>query len=194
MSLPPNGRMVLSCSSANIVSFINTEGVGLFQIGRDKTGFYPYDTDYIKENNSFAVSSGGMRGNACIPIIDIVSQEFTMLALLQDNTILPFGGKEHPVIHFPCMFIFCFRFSCILSTDIRGDRLATIIWACFSFFLTKVNSHSFDLMKELTEAEKHVTAETHEVMVSLEEKQKELTEYQTNIVNIKSMHQTYKHF
>jgi hypothetical protein len=40
-------------------------------------------------------------------------------------------------------------------------------------------------MKELTEAEKQVTTETHELLVSLDEKQKELTEYQTNIVNMK---------
>ena len=48
-------------------------------------------------------------------------------------------------------------------------------------------------MMKLTEAETHVTEETCELLVSLDEKQKELIEYQTNIVNIKSMHQTYKH-
>jgi hypothetical protein len=42
-----------------------------------------------------------------------------------------------------------------------------------------------NLMKKLTEAETHVTEETCELLVSLDEKQKELTEYQTNIVNIK---------
>jgi hypothetical protein len=40
-------------------------------------------------------------------------------------------------------------------------------------------------MKELTEAEKQITEETRELLVSLDEKQKELTEYQTNIVSIK---------
>jgi len=40
-------------------------------------------------------------------------------------------------------------------------------------------------MKELTEAEKQVTEETHELLVSLDEKQRKLSEYQTNIVNIK---------
>ena len=39
-------------------------------------------------------------------------------------------------------------------------------------------------MNELTEAEKQITEETRELLVSLDEKQKELTEYQTNIVNI----------
>ena len=53
---------------------------------------------------------------------------------------------------------------------------------------TKINNHldklQEDLMKELTWAEKHVTAETRELLVSLNEKQKELTEHQTNVVNI----------
>ena len=40
-------------------------------------------------------------------------------------------------------------------------------------------------MTELTEAEKHVTEETRELLVSLDEKQRELTEHQTSIVNIK---------
>jgi hypothetical protein len=40
-------------------------------------------------------------------------------------------------------------------------------------------------MKQLTEAEKQVTDETRELLVSLDEKQKELTEYQTNVVNIR---------
>jgi hypothetical protein len=40
-------------------------------------------------------------------------------------------------------------------------------------------------MTELDEAEIQVTEETRELLVSLEEKQKELTEHQTNIVNMK---------
>jgi hypothetical protein len=40
-------------------------------------------------------------------------------------------------------------------------------------------------MKQLTEAEKRATDETRELLVSLDEKQKELTEYQTNVVNIR---------
>ena len=36
-SLFPNGRMEFSCCKANTVSFINKEGVELFQIGKDKT-------------------------------------------------------------------------------------------------------------------------------------------------------------
>jgi septal ring factor EnvC (AmiA/AmiB activator) len=41
-----------------------------------------------------------------------------------------------------------------------------------------------DLLKDLTEAEKQITDETHELLVSLDEKQKKLSEYQTNIINI----------
>jgi hypothetical protein len=37
----------------------------------------------------------------------------------------------------------------------------------------------------MTEAEKQVTDETRALLVSLDEKQKELTEYQTNVVNIR---------
>jgi hypothetical protein len=42
------------------------------------------------------------------------------------------------------MCIFCFSLSCILLTDMGGDRPATIIWACLCFFLTKVNLQGFD--------------------------------------------------
>jgi DNA-binding beta-propeller fold protein YncE len=73
-SLLPDGRMVLSCYNTNIVRFINKEGVELFQIGKDKTGSSTYDTVYIKDNNSVAVSSGYI-GNGCIVIIDIESQK-----------------------------------------------------------------------------------------------------------------------
>ena len=54
---------------------------------------------------------------------------------------------------------------------------------------TKINNNldklQEDLMKELTEAEKQITDETRDLMVSLDEKQKELSEHQNNIVNIK---------
>ena len=62
---------------------------------------------------------------------------------------------------------------------------------------TKINNHldkfQEDLMNELTEADKLVTAETRELLVSLDKKQKNFTEYQTHIVNKKRIHQTYKH-
>jgi len=73
-SLLPDGRMVLSCYNTDTVSFINKEGVELFQIGKDRTGSCTFDTVYIKDNNSVAVSSG--RGiNGCIAIIDIASKK-----------------------------------------------------------------------------------------------------------------------
>jgi signal transduction histidine kinase len=54
---------------------------------------------------------------------------------------------------------------------------------------TKINNHldklQEDLMKQLTEAEKQATDETRELLVSLDEKQKKLTEYQKNAVSIK---------
>jgi hypothetical protein len=56
-SLLPDGRIVFSCYSSDTVRFINKEGVKLFQIGKDKTGSGTYDTVYIKDNNSVAVSS-----------------------------------------------------------------------------------------------------------------------------------------
>jgi hypothetical protein len=57
---------------------------------------------------------------------------------------IPSGRKEHPVIKLPFVVFFFFRVSYIFSTDMGGDRSATIIWACLSFFLRKVNSQGFD--------------------------------------------------
>jgi hypothetical protein len=124
--------MVFSCNSSDIVRFINKEGVELFQIGKDKTGSSTYDTVYIKDNSSVAVSWGGWGSKKCITIID------------KENTILPAGSKEHPVISVPFVFIFCFRLSCIFSTDMGGDSSATIICACLSFLRTKTISQGFD--------------------------------------------------
>jgi hypothetical protein len=58
-SLLPDGTMVFSCYEKGIVTFLNKEGVELFQLGKDKTGSLIYDTLYIKEDNSVAVSCGG---------------------------------------------------------------------------------------------------------------------------------------
>ena len=50
-------------------------------------------------------------------------------------------------------------------------------------------------MEELTEKEKGITVEIRDLMVSLDETQKELTEHQTYIVNIvNDMPPTYKPF
>ena len=75
-SLLPEGRMVLSCWGTDTISFLNKEGEISFQICRDKTCSSTYDTVYIKNNNSVAVSSG-FGGSRCISIIDIVSKEVT---------------------------------------------------------------------------------------------------------------------
>jgi hypothetical protein len=77
--------MVLSCYITNTVTFINKKGVELFQIGKDKTGSSTFDTVYIKDNNSVAVSSGGGR-NRCITIIDIESQKVMTTISIDENT------------------------------------------------------------------------------------------------------------
>jgi hypothetical protein len=56
---------------------MNNDGVELFQIGNDKTGFSTYDTVYIKDNNRVVVSSGP-EGNRCITI-----KRSTQKALIQ---------------------------------------------------------------------------------------------------------------
>ena len=60
-------------------------GVELFQIGKDKTGFETYNTVFIKDNNSVAVSSGG-GVNRCIAIIDRESQK-VMTTISMDTYI-----------------------------------------------------------------------------------------------------------
>ena len=84
-SLFPDDRMVFSCYNADIVRFMNKDGVELSQIGKDKIGSRTYDTVYIKYNNSVAVSSG-MDSNRCITIIDIESQE-VMTTISMDTDI-----------------------------------------------------------------------------------------------------------
>ena len=84
-SLLPEGRMVFSCYSSSTVRFINKEGVELFQISKDKTGSFTYDTVYIKDTNSVAVSSG-RGGKRCITIIDIESQK-VMTTISMDTYI-----------------------------------------------------------------------------------------------------------
>ena len=84
-SLLPGGRMVLSCNSTNTLSFINTGGVELFQISKDKTGPCTHNTVYIKDNNSVAVSSGD-GDNKCIAIIDIEIQK-VMTTISMDTYI-----------------------------------------------------------------------------------------------------------
>jgi DNA-binding beta-propeller fold protein YncE len=83
-SLLPDGRMVFSCYSSRTVIFINKEGIESFQISKDKTG--SFDTVYIKDINSVAVSSG-YGYNACIDIIDIESKK-VMTTISMDTFII----------------------------------------------------------------------------------------------------------
>ena len=54
---------------------------------------------------------------------------------------------------------------------------------------TKINNHldklQENLMKELTEEETKITRKTRELLISLDKREKDLTEYQTTLVNIK---------
>jgi hypothetical protein len=56
-SLPPEGKMVLSCWYDGTIRFINKEGVISSQIGEDKTGSRVYDAVYIKDSNSVLMLS-----------------------------------------------------------------------------------------------------------------------------------------
>jgi hypothetical protein len=58
--------MVFSCYNTAIVRFMDKDGVELFVIGKGKTGSYSYDTVYIKDNNSVAVSSGSVGNKVLI--------------------------------------------------------------------------------------------------------------------------------
>ena len=84
-SFLPEDKMVFSCYSTNTVRIFTKDGVELFQICKEKTGSDTYDTVYMKDNNSVAVSSGG-GSNRCITIIDVVSQE-VMTTISMDTNI-----------------------------------------------------------------------------------------------------------
>jgi hypothetical protein len=68
----------------------------------------------------------------------------TILELQQENTILPPGSKEQPLIELLLVFMFCLILSCIFSTDMGGDSSDTIICACLSLLRTKTISQGFD--------------------------------------------------
>jgi hypothetical protein len=96
-TLLTDGRMVLSSYGNNIVRFINKDGVELFQIGTDKTGSVTYDTVYIIDNNSVAVSSGG-GGNRCITIIDIDKKEI-MTTISMDTEIYSMAVRGRTIYY-----------------------------------------------------------------------------------------------
>ena len=94
-SLLPDGRMVFSCYSTSIVRFINKEGIESFQISKDKTG--SFDTVYIKDTNSVAVSSG-YGDNACIDIIDIESKK-VMTTISMDTFIIGMAVRGRTIYY-----------------------------------------------------------------------------------------------
>ena len=69
------------------------------------------------------------------------------------------------------------------SSTVKEQKRKRIIENEIQELRTKIKLQE-DLMKELTEAEQQVTTETHELHLSLDDKQRKLTEYQTNIANI----------
>jgi sugar lactone lactonase YvrE len=93
-SLLPEGRMVFSDYGTHTVSVINKDGVDLFQVGDI---YDTYDTVYIKDNNSVAVSSGG-GGKRCITMIDIESQE-VMTTITMDTVIYGMAVRGRTIYH-----------------------------------------------------------------------------------------------
>jgi F0F1-type ATP synthase membrane subunit b/b' len=83
-SLLPDGRMVFSYYSSDSIICISKNRVELIKIGKDKTGASSYDTVYIKDTNSVAVSSW-YGGNGCITIIDIESKKVTTTISINTN-------------------------------------------------------------------------------------------------------------
>jgi hypothetical protein len=96
-SLLPDGRMVFSCYGKHIATFLNKEGVELFQIGKDKTGSFTHDTLYIKEDNSVAVSSG-LDSKRCITIIGIESKK-VMATISMDTHNLGMAGRGRTIYY-----------------------------------------------------------------------------------------------
>ena len=144
-SLLPDGRMVFSCSSANIVRFINKEGIESFQISKDKIGSCTYDTVYIKDTNNVAVSSGGNGGDRCINIIDIESQK-VMTTISIDTYSLGMAVRGRTIYY--CTWyselkmlnlsdrsvsdIFSSDMSCVLYVATSGDK----------FYSANFNTHT----------------------------------------------------
>ena len=96
-SLLPDGRMLLSCNSKNILTFLNKEGVELFQMGKDKIGSSTYDTLYIKEDNSVVISSG-VQDKSCITIINIENQK-VMATISIDTNICGMAIKGRTIYY-----------------------------------------------------------------------------------------------
>ena len=89
--------MVFSCYNSSTLTFINKEGIELFQISKDNKGSFTYDTVYIKDNNSVAVSSG-FGAKACINIIGIESKK-VMKTISMDNYILGMAVRDRTIYY-----------------------------------------------------------------------------------------------
>ena len=76
--------MIFSYYSSDAIIWISKDRVELFKIGKDKTGASSYDTVYIKDTNSVAVSSW-YGGNGCIAIIDIESKKVMKTISMNTN-------------------------------------------------------------------------------------------------------------
>ena len=122
-SLLPDGRMVFSCYSSDIVRFINKEGIELFQIGKDKTGSGTYDTVYIKDTNSIAVSSGG-GGKSCIAIIDIESEK-VMTTIPMDTNIYGMAVRGRTIYY-------CTSGKGLKMLNLSDTSVSDIISSCMS--------------------------------------------------------------
>ena len=144
-SLLPDGRMVLSCRGTNTISFINTEGVELFQIGQDQIGSETYDIVYIKDDNSVAVSSGDKGVNKCITIIDIESQEI-ITTISMDTYIYGMAVRGRTIY-------FCTGNTGLKMLNISDQSVSEIIISCMSYifcmttsgdklYFTNCNSHT----------------------------------------------------
>jgi len=144
-SLLPDGRMVLSCWDTSTISFINKEGSELFQIGKDKTGAETYDTVYIKDNNSLAVSSGDKGDNICITIIDIESQEI-ITTISMDTAIYGMAVSGRTIYH--CTGnkgLKMLNFSDNSVSDIINSDMSGVLYVATSgdkFYYTNCNSHT----------------------------------------------------
>jgi DNA-binding beta-propeller fold protein YncE len=136
--------MALTCYNANTVSFINKEGVELLRIGKDKPGSRTYDTVYIKDNDSVAVSSGAGK-NRCIVIIDTESQK--VMTIISMDTYIN-GKAVRGISIFYCA---CDKGQKMLNlsdksvTDIIKSEMSGVYYVATSgdkLYYTNLNTHT----------------------------------------------------
>ena len=143
-SLLPEGKMVLSCYSANIVRFINKEGAELFQIGKNKTGSRTYDTVYVKDANSVVVSSG-RENYSCITIIDI-ERRVVMSTISMDTLIFGMAIRGRTIYY--CTLdkgIMMLNLSDKSVSDIINSNMTGVYYVATSgekLYYSNCNSHT----------------------------------------------------